>query len=421
MASCLEFFLGKTNEHKNTEDPDILIIEYIDTKIKKINNKVKKIKTLIEETKNEIEDAEEYKNEIDKYECIDCEFTQRQKSKMIKHLKTDKHRKSKNLPLLEKEHRCDGCKITFASKDSYQKHLLSDSHLLPKEERNKKISENSKKTVEIGDKSENFIEKIYNETKEFKVDPVGFTGNTFDLILHDSNNLMRGVQVKTLSYNKIKKVYRLSLGNGDYKPDTLIIGVNIPDKIFVLFYYGQVNTGSIDFNPESKRSKYTKYIYTEETFRKNLIEMTKKSTIIKDVTKFLSESNLQEYLSLKRLNEFCLNTGNVFKRNKTNGTVIDCYINNFKIQHKSCSHKGKKQPYSEDDGIDFFVFEIVNKTHKGNFFIIPIKKLIEKGFIKTETQNGHITINLPRKAVWNLVGFEHWIIDYLNKHQPLKN
>jgi len=42
---------------------------------------------LIEETKNEIEDAEEYKNEIDKYECIDCEFTQRQKSKMIKHLK----------------------------------------------------------------------------------------------------------------------------------------------------------------------------------------------------------------------------------------------------------------------------------------------------------------------------------------------
>jgi len=44
MASCLEFFLGKTNEHKNTEDPDILIIEYIDTKIKKINNKVKKSK-----------------------------------------------------------------------------------------------------------------------------------------------------------------------------------------------------------------------------------------------------------------------------------------------------------------------------------------------------------------------------------------
>lgn len=418
------------NEIKSNED-EIKNANKNENKIKQNNKDEIKIKNEIED-----DDIEDYINSDGEYECIECDFTRRYRSEFKKHLIRDKHRKIKNLPILKKKHKCNDCDIEFSSKTSLENHLKRDKHLMTEDDFKQKTINQSKKSVEVGDDSEHYVENIYKELNEFEINHVGYTGNTFDIILIDKNNIKYGVQIKTLPRrtdgNNVR--YRLDLKR-EYDDKTLIIGLNKQDKIFVLIFFGEMTTSYIDFIPTSEKSKYTKYTYTENTFAKfkqDLIIKTKKSTVVDNITDYLSVSNTQESESLDRLNNYCKLNNYSYKRNNTNGDVIDCFINDYKIQHKSCSpEKGNyyscpikkgngngKQPYSDKDDIDFFIFEIVDKKHQNNFFIISKKKLIEKGFIKTENQKGHTTINLPGRSLWNNIK-ENWIIEFLNKHEQL--
>lgn len=116
-------------------------------------------------------------------------------------------------------------------------------------------------------------------------------------------------------------------------------------------------------------------------------------------------------------------------QNDTLYSVIDVFIDNFKIQCKSSSTKnGKKYnftirkrlknkliPYEISDGIDFFIFQIADEKYKDDMCIIPIKIMVEKGYIKTDKQSGAVCLAIPPK---DYIG-DNWIISYWNRFDLL--
>lgn len=68
--------------------------------------------------------------------------------------------------------------------------------------------------------------------------------------------------------------------------------------------------------------------------------------------------------------------------------------------------------YEEND-FDFLVCETGNKKH--NFYVIPMKKLIKKGYIKTKNQSGKFDLKIPIEFDEN-----HWTSKYYNKFSILK-
>lgn len=74
---------------------------------------------------------------------------------------------------------------------------------------------------------------------------------------------------------------------------------------------------------------------------------------------------------------------------------------------------GNKRPYSIDDRVDFFIFEIADEKYQDNFFIIPKKVLIELKYISTANNNGKCGINIPVSSDY------HWTRLYLNRVDQL--
>jgi hypothetical protein len=85
------------------------------------------------------------------------------------------------------------------------------------------------------------------------------------------------------------------------------------------------------------------------------------------------------------------------------------------IQKNGGRVNGKQtfRPYPNQDNIDFFILEII--SFSGNFYIIPIKVMIEQGLIKTNSQNGKREFNLPIPIINNK---NCWIQKYLNNFEP---
>jgi hypothetical protein len=79
--------------------------------------------------------------------------------------------------------------------------------------------------------------------------------------------------------------------------------------------------------------------------------------------------------------------------------------------------KGNKlRPYSDEDKVDFFIFEICVDTHYGDFYIIPMKKLIEWGYIKSDENSGLAGIRISATEP----STKHDICNYLNKFELLQ-
>jgi hypothetical protein len=381
--------------------------------------------------------------------CYDCHQQFTDKRSYERHLGTDKHRDCIGEERLEKKNKCEECKKEFASFDSYEKHMKSDVHKMSKEDYRKMKVEHGNNCIIIGDKGENVIYDIYDKCNDiFDLECIGYTGNAFDIIFKFKNEpkKLRGIQVKTLTYKERDETYNLKLC-GKYESTTVFVGIHTEDKVFCLLRADDVKVKNISFSTkENTKSKYKDFLYKPERFKqfkKDLIEISNRTTHIKNIKDYFSDSNLQEYESLERLKEECIKNDLTYERNKTNSNVIDCYINGYKIQHKSCSYertKGSsftcsikksghdidkdKQPYTDKDGLDFFVFEIINDEHKNNFIIVPIEKLIEKKVISTTDDDGNIikkgniTIMIPHKNLWNTD--HNWISAYVNRYDLLK-
>lgn len=179
----------------------------------------------------------------------------------------------------------------------------------------------------------------------------------------------------------------------------------------------------------NKKTEYLEYMFNNiASFRKKL-ELSLQHASIYNDNDITQQYSKRESESLNRLANKCIYNDLICKRVETQLSPIDCIINNYNIQHKtSNAHKkggksfvvglqkcagkinGKRtfQPYSDTDGLDFFIIELIR--HVNNFYIIPINKMIERELIKTKTQKGkqRIYIPDPDKAK------THWTTPYLN-------
>lgn len=286
----------------------------------------------------------------------------------------------------------------------------------------------------IGEDSEKWlcgIMEIFDSINSIK--RIGFTGSKFDIIYKINNeDHFRGIQVKTLVQRKSTDNYEMKITNRNYEENALFVGISKNKKIFVVFFYKEIKTKSIAFSFGNKNAKNKKFMFNSlPTFLFRLEKLLSKSSIY-DYKNSLSKDMLNEYESLNFLKNKCDEFNFIFKRNDTNNSSIDCFINNYNIQCKTSKFKpknansyvfniqknagkidGKRQfkPYSDKDNIDFFILEIPD--YKNNFYIIPIKILIQYNYIETTYQKGKIKLYIPIKK-------NNWTSEYLNNFDQLR-
>ena len=346
-----------------------------------------------------------------------------------------------------KKYQCEkiGCMYESDYLECLQNHINGKFHNKTKEEIKEMRKDISINNLKIGDNHELFIFDLYNEFTDTifrNVKRIGHIGsNKFDIIVEYKDEIYtRGVQIKSLYNNEIRKCFDLKIPD-IYDRQTLIIGVNVKCKIYSLIFVYELeneNTRFLSFNPNTKKETlYRKYFYTDiNKFKKDLISKTKNSFIINDIRDHMPSECVIEYDSVERIKKKCLEMKLLWKENTTNSNEIDYFINDKKIQHKSSNsmngtssykfnlhrkngYKNTK-PYSILDDIDLFIFEIYNDEYKNNFFIIPMYDMIDNGYISTDMCDGVESMYIPTKDKWKNINY-HFAIKYLNRFDLLKN
>ena len=386
-------------------------------------------------------DLSEYVPNPDLY-CEPCDFQTDTKKLFNIHLKRKTHLDEIN-GVDKNKYKCkeEKCDFKIDTIKKLKEHVKSEHSKSEKEIKQKQVGFGKMTTIN-GDKKEVYILNIYKGFQHLfrYLKRIGSTNCKFDIVFEFENELyLRGVQVKTISKVKDTNKYIMRLHKKQYKKNTLIIGVNIEDNIFCLIYSQQLKSESLYFNPEEKTN--TDYFYTDlNKFKDKLIEKSKNTIIIDDITKYMTVFYKQEYESIQRLKVECIQLKLNFEENDTSSNEIDFFINKKRIQHKSSyctkgwnsSYKfhlnrnngrieGKKttRPYSNKDQIDYFIFEIVDKKHQNNFFIIPMMDLINHKYIKTDKQKGKEVIFLPSKNNWTSNRKNYWSNNFINQFEQL--
>ena len=287
--------------------------------------------------------------------------------------------------------------------------------------------QNGVNATKIGDETEKWVEekiKTFNNIQS--VERIGYMRHTLDIIYKINNNY-RGIQVKTLSHTTRKHDDHFSISECKYDNDVLMVCVNKDRNKFALFFYGDIE--KLEFDYRNKNSKNYKFMYTDlNKFLKDLMYKLENSKIF-DKYDIKNLAVKQEIESMDRLKSKCKEHNLNFEFYDTHISPIDCIINSKNIQCKSTSAKssnssyvvqlckrniGKIVPYSDNDKIDFFIFEVI--TFEYNFYIVPINILIEKGYIHTNIKKGKTQLIIPI----NQDNKNNWIDIYKNNFNLLK-
>ncbi len=310
----------------------------------------------------------------------------------------------------------------------------SPERQLEKKELSKQRKLDSKKSSKKGDDTELWvIEKLKLINFISDISCIGYTGSKYDIEFKLKNDhKLRGIQVKTLTKCKSQKDgYRFTLKNQTYSDNVLIIGVNNDRTRFVIGFFKDFKSKYPTFTFSNDKSYYQNIMFSNcNKFIKKL-KMMLTTTDVCDKDCFSSKSTKLEYHSLERLSTKCNENALEYNRVKESGSIIDCIINSYNIQHKSTKptklsrssfqfniftrKSSVPTPYSDKDGIDFFIFEIV--PFQNNFYIVPIEILIEQGYIQTNDNTGKLGISIPNPKMGNQ---DHWINKYLNNFSLLK-
>lgn len=290
----------------------------------------------------------------------------------------------------------------------------------------------------IGFDNEKYIYDILHINSSdilYELKMIGRENSELDLIFKFKAELAlgidqyRGIQIKTLGING--QGYNLNHID-NYSDNTLIVGVSIDKTKLCIFFKHELKTVKenlrINFdNPDPKIRKNIFYGYHDNslgfTFYDKLIVDCKYSTIYSESK--ISDSNLKEKESLERLENICKQNNFIFEYEEMSDSHTDCIINSKKIQCKYSSLVDHftyqfrinktlnviRQPYSDRDGIDFFIFE--NELHE--FYIIPISVLIYFGYIQTCNNKGKNIIMLHQLSNINY----HWSKYFINRFELL--
>lgn len=268
----------------------------------------------------------------------------------------------------------------------------------------KKISSN--KNLNTSFTAENYIItllKTFNSVENVEKD---LCNSKFDIYYTLKNeNVRRGLQVKAITNNLPHlNDYKMNLVN-KYQIGMLIVGINMELLFGVAYLFSEqynMKTATMTLSG-SKGGTFSKLIKLKHDFNEHLESMLSKGIIVTDEVFIASipPKVMLEYKSIERFKLLC----DVMKwkmiRQQDNASVIDLYLNNFKVQMKFASNpnnikKGNyfytagnrsynRQNYKQGDN-DFYVVEIGEKL--GEFIIVPEQKLIEIGYIATDVQAG---------------------------------
>lgn len=302
---------------------------------------------------------------------------------------------------------------------------------------NQKYREQQKNVTTIGDETEIYVLNIIKEFKEIKsCFKIGQTGDKCDIKYQFNNeDFERGLQVKTLTQMKYKKN---SFGNsscGGYDENTLLVFVNKERDKYALIYSQNCPKSVVFIFTIKSKTKYKDNIFTDiDEFKKQLLIYMKNSIKYKEQ---LCISHMNEKNSLLRLEEKCKENNLPFSLATTFISIYDCIINNFKIQckfistkdceqykcflHKSGPEVNGKQtkiPYSDKDDIEFIIIEI--NDYKDQFYIIPVKELIDRGIFSSSLSKGMQGITIPPPGYTNAKVKRFWMLQYLNRFDLLK-
>ena len=290
------------------------------------------------------------------------------------------------------EFRCKNEHVFSVRKDAIENRTFFCNECIPsREEKLKVYGESANK----GDELELFVQNIYEENG-YEVERLGQTGDIFDLTVI-VDGIGRGIQVKMLS----KKIERK---NGttcfylhrDYKyPNNLLIVAISEDRKYWYIEFFRDCKGYIIFDRESDINEQIKKLFS----------LTELSTDVSTLTmdERLSERHLIEQRMIDRLIKYCKRYDLEFKREVSEKSQVDCYINGYRVQCKFTSVKDynsyrthihkriskKSVPYDYND-FDFLVVEI--KDFPGEFCCLSKEELNEKGyFSKTKIWIFHST------------------------------
>ena len=317
---------------------------------------------------------------------------------------------------------CEPCARKEGFETKLQKHRSTTASVTKEElEEHKRVRETKKEAkcaTQIGDDSEIWVESLLAKNfTDFKVERIGHLSNAkFDIIAIDPAGVKRGIQVKTLTKVKTRPD-AFYFTNDSYPSHTLIVAVNRDRDRFVAMFSDEIKAKNAEFHFLRGRSKYEVFMFrSEKELISRIREMLPKTVDSSEV--ILRSDNCQmEFEMIERLRENCLLRSFEFERSKSN-VGFDVTVNGFYIECKCTSYmshstfmaqmnkrngklKGKviQRPYSVEDNIDFFIFQIVPEGNPGkynkDFLIIPVKDLIEHGTVSTQTQNGKRSVCIP--------------------------
>ena len=354
-------------------------------------------------------------NTIIKFYCEDCdtyviniESHLLTKSHLIKQLELGKIKEIIYL------YNCDKCDYHSNNNTAFKSHKSTMKHKLSDDEYRKYLSEIGKNNIKIGTEIELFIYNLLVNTNEFShIDHTGPSGNLFDIIyvLKCKPDCLMGIQIKKLSKDKSD---RLMINNGNYPDNTLIILINLEEQVYSLFYQYEINYSS----KFTLSKKYDNRVYIDiKKFTEILTYYMYESTVIhkgfdflnKEIN-FLSSTRKIEYNMKNRLEKW-LKDKNIIIRYNEHVNCIDGFITsindkktNIKVQLKASNtkhcnlykfhmHKGRDQkPYSTDDNIDYFIYEISNESYDNRFYFISMDYLIKNGYITDDENKGKTSI-----------------------------
>ena len=266
-------------------------------------------------------------------------------------------------------------------------------------------------TTSIGDETEDFITNLLLNTNNYEnIETIGNIGGNSDIIITHLNHEINYIQIKSLTKNNFCKDTYFLTNDHVYPDNMLIIMLNKEKTRFALEFAGNIKVKRLSLVYNYEKSKYKNIMFKNENdFTKKMLELIPQSCNFNTTYSSIEK----EKLSLSRLNQFCINNNLIYKRNKTNGNTIDCFINNLAIQTKfvsincdkqltynisstkSCGKLNKKnikRNYEEND-FDMIVIEIggtIDNSDKyiNNFCFIPKNILIEQNILKTKKLNG---------------------------------
>jgi hypothetical protein len=332
---------------------------------------------------------------------------------------------------------CVKCNYYSNDRSAFKRHELTKSHvgfgvITTQEEKEKTAAIRSKRgrdAISTGNETEAYIiQLLQGLTIVEKVINCGHTGSTFDVMVQlIGESDMRGIQIKTLTQGN--KRFLINGHYNKYHPDLLILGVNQPKTHYVALYFKEITSesGTVNF---CQNGQYGKYLYDNlNTFETDLI-VKLRSAIVVDSEMYRLSMNLkqlQECESIERITKRCKVEKLDFEPKITNSDEIDFKIQGLNCQLKTSTcrksnlfqfnlmHTRKQKPYSVDDNVDIFVFEIATLEYQNYFYIIPKATLIKRGFIHDKIQPGKTGIYLPTPNTdFSNVAISHWSVKYLN-------